>query len=62
MKVVNEEIKEATEDELAGLFLLGDYDDIYTWKDFIAKMEKGGCKIIYSHHEVDIEEIVNNQI
>lgn len=62
MRLENEKIVEATEDELAGLFLLGDFDDIYTWKEFLAKMEKDGCKIKYSHHETDIEELVNNQI
>ena len=62
MKVENEKIIEATEDELAGLFLLGDFDDIYTWKEFISKMEKDGCKIIYSMRETDIEELVNNHV
>jgi len=62
MKVENEKIVEATEDELAGLFLLGDFDDLYTWTDFLAKMKSDGCKIIYSMRETDIEELVNEHV
>lgn len=46
MKIENNKIVEATENELFEYYLNREYDDIMTFSDFLWSMRKAGVRII----------------
>ena len=45
MKIINNIITEATEEELFAVYLEMNYDDIYSFKDYMEKCIMAGTKI-----------------
>ena len=46
MKIENDKIVEATENELFDYYLDHNYDDVMTFSDFLWSMRKAGVRII----------------
>jgi len=45
MKIINNKIVEATQDELFSVYLKQGFDDIYSFPDYISRMLNVGVKI-----------------
>ena len=62
MKIDGGKITEATEDELFSLYLDREMDDIMDFREYKARMEWAGCRIIQSESREGPEELSSGPV